>query len=321
MSNYYAISRIEALENAMFSKAKLQALIGALKVEQEEKILSENGYKNGKSLEEKIAANQGETIEFLIENCSSLELKAFFLIKRDFTALKRILKSILLDTPLGQLPQGNIKVEELKEKILKNFIITIEPLNSKLVEVCVAECFDAYEKHIGNIIDIRVDKAQFEMVDILAKKSKVPLFQEYAKREIFYKNLKMLCRVRLEPTFKKVCEYGWIEGGHFSQFEWQKFVDYDESKLDKIFEMQTLHIKESYVLMKVGKFKPFERAVEAEWEERVRQSKLSSSSDEKILAYSFAKEFEYRSLKRVIIGKRMGVSHETLLKNLRGQYA
>ena len=320
MSNHYAVSRIEALENALFTPQKLYALIESVTSEQQEKILSENGYSVGKGIDEKISENRRESLEFICESCSSGELKTFFLLKNDFTAIKRILKLILLELPYKEVEQGNVSVGEIESKILKNMIVNIEPLSEKLVEGVVLDCFDAFQKHFGSIIDIRVDRGYYEMVELLARDSHLPLFQEYAKREIFYRNIKMLYRVRREESLKKVCEYGWIEGGNFSSREWQKFIEYDDSKLEKIFESALMHIKESESLMKQGKFESFERAIEREWREKVKNSKLNSSSDEKILAHYFIKEFEYTTLKRIIKGKQMGVSSERLIESVRGEY-
>ena len=125
MSNHYAVSRIEALENALFTPQKLYALIESVTSEQQEKILSENGYSVGKGIDEKISENRRESLEFICESCSSGELKTFFLLKNDFTAIKRILKLILLELPYKEVEQGNVSVGEIESKILKNMIVNI----------------------------------------------------------------------------------------------------------------------------------------------------------------------------------------------------
>lgn len=320
MSNYFAISLVEALESKMIPKKIMRDLTINESFPQIEKILCDYGYCESDK-ERKIYESRIQLETFVINHVEKQEIKYFILLKKDCTTIKRVLKEILFNKNGLKKPEGNIKPEEIKEKILNQLIVNVAPLPESIIESCVRECFEARERNIGNIIDTRIDRLYFDIVKLFSEKSNNMLLKEYIKYYSFFGNLKILYRARAKKSLRILAEYSWLTEAKFSRNEWQKFLEYDDIKLDKVFEIHLTYIKDALNDLKTSQFSKFEKSLELFWIQKVIDSRLHASSDERILAYYFIKEYEFLTIKRLISGKRLGVSSESLLKNLGGMYA
>ena len=199
----YAVTRIRALETKLLDKAKIERMVDTKNAEEVVRVLAETEYaslvsemSSALDYETLLLKELERTYEFLREIAPSKGIAQLFLIKYDIHNLKVLLKSSMLGEENDELliNIGSIPVNKLKEMVKEKNFNDFDPIIADALKNILDNAAVAPDPQL---IDLVLDKSQYEIMYNLAKQSKSSFLMDFVSAQIDMINIRSFLRIRI----------------------------------------------------------------------------------------------------------------------------
>ncbi|MDE5548842.1 MAG: V-type ATPase subunit, partial [Clostridia bacterium] len=214
----YSNARVKAMENSFLTNEKIVRMSYSDSLEEGIKILQESSYGGGVAIdgndyESLLQAEDRRVSEFMLDAMPKGVGMESFLIKNDYHNLKAIVKGkyMRLDSvDFMLMPKGLLDIEDLREKVLSDDYSSLSPIMGKAIEDI------DFARANGNtsprFIDMTLDKACYEEIMAMLKKTKNSAIKTYWQTNIDLSNIS--CYVRCKRIDSpEIFKESFIDGG------------------------------------------------------------------------------------------------------------
>jgi V/A-type H+/Na+-transporting ATPase subunit C len=325
----YSVTRTRVLETKLLDSAKVDRMVEAKNAEDVIKILGETEYANSISemkhsldYETIISKEIENTYKYLREILPEPELVDIFLLKYDIHNMKVLLKSSLLkeenDFLLRDL--GTIPVSKLKEILIEKDFRTINPIIAAGLE----EILTSFENSPDpQMIDIIMDRCQYDTMHQLAKQSKNVFLQDFIKSQVDMINIKSFLRVKVaglgrDYLEKVLLQHGSLDIDYFGKYLDESLDTFKDSLWTKDFYNVLEEGLESYASNKT--LTKLEKLADDYIFNIAKKGKYVAFGIEPLVGYLMAKENEAKIIRMIMVGKMNNISNEIIRERLRDVY-
>jgi len=170
----------------------------------------------------------------------------------------------------------------------------------------------------GQVLDVMMDRACLEATEEAAKKSKSPLFKDYALSKVALSNIKVAARAKKMGKSRDFLDSALSDSSRIDIEGLKEAVlSEDENALYTFMEKQGL--KEGAEALKTSGA-AFERWCDNHLIETLRAEKDHYESVGPLLAYYLARQNEVKTLRIILTGKANGFSDEMIRERVREMY-
>lgn len=235
----YSNARIKSKENLLMSELQLSRLLDSENIESAFRILQENNYGGGQSVDSAyeydklLAFEENIAVEFLKETMVPKKGIEAFLIMVDYHNIKSIVKAKMiaqndLDTLINA--QGLVDVQDLKVKIFESDYSDFD----KDLQELLTDIDNKIEENkiTPREVDIALDRLMYKKIFQL--KYRKNIVYRYFKDKLDLINLNIFLRTKRKNLPLKFLEESLIEGG---DIDIKELIDIYEEKPDTIKEL------------------------------------------------------------------------------------
>ncbi len=330
-SNLYGVARIHALELRLLDSGKIERMVEASTPDDVLKILSESG-EYGSSMadiqgpwdyEKLLIGERQRLVELLDKISPSPEITDIFFMKYDIHNLKVLLKAHYLERNYDEFlsETGIYDVPTMKEALAEGDHRHLPPFMGQAIE----DVHTASEEKVDpQRIEVILDRAYYKEVLFRCQKHKQRFCMDYFSREIDLANIKSYFRVVIAELDPSAFTAVFIPGGTIEEHLFWKAYDEGWEKIpEMIRSTRYVSLAENGVtdIREKGKLGDFEKEVDNHLFSFVRESARNRyDSIEPILAYIFAKEYEAKAIRAIMVGKLNGLENQVIRERLRDSY-
>jgi V/A-type H+-transporting ATPase subunit C len=325
----YAVTRIRALETKLLDKSKIERMVDTKNAEEVVRVLAETEYaslvsemSSALDYETLLLKELERTYAFLREIAPSKGIAQLFLIKYDIHNLKVLLKSNMLGEEndellinIGSIPVNRLK-EMVKEKNFNDFDPIIgEALKSVLDNVSVTPD--------PQLIDLVLDKSQYEIMYNLAKQSKSSFMMDFISAQIDMVNIRSFLRIRIMGFGRDYLTKVIFLNGKLGLDFYSKYFDEPlESIAEKLWATDYYKVIQEGLesFAKTKSFTKLERLIDDYILEFAKKGKYVAFGIEPIIGYLMAKENEAKLIRIIMVGKINDIPNEIIRERLRDVY-
>jgi V/A-type H+/Na+-transporting ATPase subunit C len=325
----YSVTRTRTLETKLLDSNKIERMVETKTAEDVIKILGETEYanlisemKHSLDYETIISKEIENTYKYMREILPEPELVDIFLLKYDIHNLKVLLKSTLLGEDhdfllrdLGITPVNKLK-ENLKEKDFRTF----HPIIAAGLEEILISFEDSPDPQM---IDIILDRCQYNAMHQLAQKSKNKFLQDFIKSQIDMINIKSFLRIKgaglgRDYLAKVLLQNGNLDYDYFAKYLDESLDSFRDSLWSSDFHSVLVEGLESYERNKT--LTKLEKLADDYIFDIAKQGKYVAFGIEPLVGYLMAKENEAKIIRMIMVGKMNNISNEIIRERLRDVY-
>jgi V/A-type H+-transporting ATPase subunit C len=325
----YAVTRTRTLETKLLDSSKIERMVDAKTAEDVIKVLGETEYANSVSemkhsldYETIISKEIENTYKYMREILPEPELVDIFLLKYDIHNLKVLLKSHLLNEENDFLLRdlGTIPVNKLKEMVKERDFRTLHPVISAGLE----EIFTSFENSPDpQLIDIILDKAQYNAMYQLAQKSKNKFLQDFIQAQIDIINIRSFLRIKeaglgRDYLAKVLLQKGKLDLDYFSKYMDESLDSFRDSLWSSDYYSVIEEGLESYATNKT--LTKLEKLADDYIFSIAKKGKYIAFGIEPLVGYLMAKENEAKIIRIIMVGKMNNIPNEIIRERLRDVY-
>ena len=165
------------------------------------------------------------------------------------------------------------------------------------------------------VIDALLDKACFKKMETLSKKIQNEFIEKYIEKLIDITNIKTFFRIRKIYKESSIFEVSYIEGGKISLKTFMENINEDEENLKNKF----IGFFES-IVQALYNYEALDKFCDNYIMKYIQEAKLKSLTIEPIVAYTYAKQTEFKNIRIIFTGKLNNISSEKIKERLRESY-
>lgn len=315
----YAVSKIKVKENRLLTKSGLEQLASEENIERIVSVLREKEYnfdiiQRIEDFEIVLRKEEEELYKLIKDIIDEYDFIEIFLSQNDYFNIKLILKS-------------KIQGKEYKSSLVDSGIIPKQQIisimeneeYSKLdndTKNAIYVAMEEYQKtKMPFVIDAILDKVCFNKMAILSKKMKNEFIQKYIEKLIDITNIKTFFRVRKIYKSSSIFEISYIEGGKITLNTFMENINEDEQNLKNKFMGFSETIEQA-----IYNYETLDRFCDDYIMKYMKEAKLKSLTIEPIVAYTYAKQTEFKNIRIIFTGKLNNISNEKIKERLRESY-
>lgn len=325
----YASARIRAVEKNLLDSSKINRMVEAKNPGEAFKIIQDAGYGDASEstdvhgyellLREEIK----KTYTFLKEIAPESEIFDLFLQRNDYHNIKVLLKSefmgkaeeeeLLMD--IGIIPVSKLKVM-IKDRNFSGL--------PSVMKKAIGETIDTYNRTSDpQIVDIILDKANYEQMAITAKSSGIQFVMELVQVFIDMINVKNFLRLKRMNQSWDFANKILIEGGRIGV---KAYIEKLDAPIEAFSEMLQSTPYGSVLMEGLNEFQnkgsitKLEKLTDDYITMFVKKAKLVFFGIEPLVAYLIAKENEIKIIRIIMVGKINKIPNETIRERLRKAY-
>ena len=313
----YSNARVKAMENSFLTNEKIVRMSYSDSLEEGIKILQESSYGGGVAIdgndyESLLQAEDRRVSEFMLDAMPKGVGMESFLIKNDYHNLKAIVKGkyMRLDSvDFMLMPKGLLDIEDLREKVLSDDYSSLSQIMGKAIEDI------DFARANGNtsprFIDMTLDKACYEEIMAMLKKTKNSAIKTYWQTNIDLSNIS--CYVRCKRIDSpEIFKESFIDGGLLDK----SFFDGDI--VDKLAYSAYSKFGEA---LRENDMVAFERQWDNALLDIFKEKRNDIFSIAPIAGFHVAKKIEIKIVRMICILLKNDVEKEIIKARLRELYA
>jgi V/A-type H+-transporting ATPase subunit C len=326
----YASARIRAVERNLLDSSKIDRMVDSNNADEAYKILLESGYGLASTeaaepyeYEILLRDEMKKTYKFLNEVAPQPEIFDLFLQRNDYHNIKVILKSEFLNQEDDEeilMDIGSISVSKLKVMIKDRNFSGIPGIMRK----AIIECIDTFNRTSDpQIIDIILDRANYEQMMITAQKSGIKFVKELVQIYIDMANIKNFLRLKKMNKSWDFASKILLKNG---RIDLKTYLEKMESPVESFIEMLANTPYGSFVeeglnsFISKGSITKLEKLTDDYIISFVKKSKLVFFGIEPLIAFLIAKENEIKIARIIMVGKINKIPNEIIRERLREAY-
>lgn len=315
----YAVSKIKVKENKLLTKLALEQLAVEKNIERIVSVLRDKGYdfdmiQRNEDFEIVLEKAEEELYKLIRDIIDESDFIEIFLSQNDYYNIKLILKSKI---------QGKDYKSHLIDSgmIPKQQIISImESEDYKQLDndtrKAIFKAQEEYQKtKMPFVIDAILDKACFKKMETLSKKIQNEFIEKYIEKLIDITNIKTFFRIRKIYKESSIFEVSYIEGGKISLKTFMENINEDEENLKNKFMGFFETIEQA-----LYNYEALDKFCDNYIMKYMQEAKLKSLTIEPIVAYTYAKQTEFKNIRIIFTGKLNNISSEKIKERLRESY-
>lgn len=325
----YSVTRTRTLETKLLDSSKVERMVEAKSAEDVIKILGETEYANAMAemkhaldYETIISKEIENTYKYMREILPEPELVDIFLLKYDIHNLKVLLKSSLLGEEDDYLLRdlGTIPVNRLKEMIKEKDFRTLHPVIAEGLEEILKSSETAPDPQM---IDIILDRCQYDAMYQLAKKSKNKFLQDFIAAQIDMINIRSFLRVKeaglgRDYLVKVLLQHGKLDVDYFSKYLDESLDSFRDSLWSSDFYNVLEEGLENYSRTKT--LTKLEKLADDYIFNIAKKGKYVAFGIEPLVGYLMAKENEAKIIRIIMVGKMNNIPNDIIRERLRDVY-
>lgn len=315
----YAVSKIKVKENKLLTKIGLEQLATEKNIERIVSVLREKDYnfdiiERNEDFEIVLKKAEEELYKLIKDIIEEHDFIEIFLSQNDYYNIKLILKS-------------KIQGKEYKSHLVDSGIVSKQQIisimeneeYSKLDNDTKTAIYDALEEYqktkMPFVIDAILDKACFNKMEILSKKMKNEFIEKYIEKLIDITNIKTFFRIRNIYKDSSIFEISYIQGGRISLKIFMENINEEEQNLKNKFMGFSDTIEQA-----LYNYETLDKFCDNYIMKYMKEAKLQALTIEPIVAYTYAKQTEFKNIRIIFTGKLNNISSEKIKERLRESY-
>ena len=321
----YAVGRIRSLESRYLTRQDIERLIATEEPEETYRFLAEKGYTGGElkirtwsDLESCLRIQRQEVLALISALSEDITISNLFREKYDFHNLKVLLKARYSGQNLEHLliDVGTVPAETLIKALPEDDYRSLPQFISNTVQVVNA----GWEKtNNPQLIDILTDGEMYKRFSSVIRPFGNPFLNRWLDLEIDLANIKTLVRVKWLDLDTALLTQSLIEGGSIKGTElfplretpWEAVVSFfSKTRYAKAVATGT------DALLKSDSFLPLEKMADVTLISYLERAKVQSLGIEPLVTYLLLKEYEFKAVRTVVVGKANQLPVELIRKKL-----
>jgi V/A-type H+-transporting ATPase subunit C len=325
----YSVTRTRVLETKLLDSTKVDRMVEAKDADDVIKILGETEYANSISemkhsldYETVISKEIENTYKYMREILPEPELVDIFLLKYDIHNLKVLLKSSLLEEDNDFLLRdlGTIPVSRMKDMFKDKDFRILHPV----IIAGLEEILNSFENSPDpQMIDIILDRCQYNTMYQLAEKSKNKFLQDFIKSQVDMINVRSFLRVKGANLGRDYLAKVLLQNGNLEVSYYEKYLDESlDSFKDSLWTRDFFSVieegLESYEKNKT--LTRLEKLADDYIFNIAKKGKVIAFGIEPLVGYLMAKENEAKIIRIIMVGKMNNIPNEIIRERLRDVY-
>ncbi len=324
----YAVGRIRSLENRYLTRQDIERLIATEESEEAYRFLVEKGYAEGEpkvktwsDLESCLRIQRQEVLALISTLSKDTSISDLFRERYDFHNLKVLLKARYSGQNLEHLliDVGTVPVEILTEAVTDDDYRSSPQFISNTVQVVNTR----WEKtNNPQLIDILTDGEMYKRFSLVIRPFGNRFLNRWLDLEIDLANIKTLVRVKWLDLDTALLTQSLIEGGSIKETELFPLRETPWETVASFFS-KTRYAKTvatgTDALLKSDSFLPLEKMADVTLISYLERAKVQSLGIEPLVAYLLLKEYEFKAVRTVLVGKANHLPAE-LMRNKLPEY-
>lgn len=315
----YAVSKIKVKENKLLTKLALEQLATEKNIERIVSVLRDKGYnfdmiQRNEDFEIVLENAEEELYKLIKDIIDEHDFIEIFLSQNDYYNIKLILKS-------------KIQEKDYKSHLLDSGMISKQQIISIMenedykqldndTRKAIFEAQEEYQKtKMPFVIDAILDKVCFKKMETLSKKIQNEFIEKYIEKLIDITNIKTFFRIRKIYKESSIFEVSYIEGGKISLKTFMENINEDEENLKNRFMGFSETIEQA-----LYNYEALDKFCDNYIMKYMQEAKLKSLTIEPIVAYTYAKQTEFKNIRIIFTGKLNNISSEKIKERLRESY-
>ena len=315
----YAVSKIKVKENRLLTKSGLEQLASEENIERIVSVLREKEYnfdiiQRIEDFEIVLRKEEEELYKLIKDIIDEYDFIEIFLSQNDYFNIKLILKSKIQgkEYESSLVDSGIIPKQQIISIMENEEYSKLDNDTKNAIYVAIEE----YQKtKMPFVIDAILDKACFNKMAILSKKIKNDFIQKYIEKLIDITNIKTFFRVRKIYKSSSIFEISYIQGGKITLNTFMENINEDEQNLKNKFMGFSETIEQA-----IYNYETLDRFCDDYIMKYMKEAKLKSLTIEPIVAYTYAKQTEFKNIRIIFTGKLNNISNEKIKERLRESY-
>lgn len=324
----YAVGRIRSLENRYLTRQDIERLIATEESEEAYRFLVEKGYAEGEpkvktwsDLESCLRIQRQEVLALISTLSKDTSISDLFRERYDFHNLKVLLKARYSGQNLEHLliDVGTVPVEILTEAVADDDYRSSPQFISNTVQVVNT----GWEKtNNPQLVDILTDGEMYKRLSSVIRPFGNNFLNRWLDLEIDLANIKTLVRVKWLDLDTALLTQSLIEGGSIKETELFPLRETPWETVASFFS-KTRYAKTvatgTDALLKSDSFLPLEKMADVTLISYLERAKVQSLGIEPLVAYLLLKEYEFKAVRTVLVGKANHLPAE-LMRNKLPEY-
>lgn len=325
----YATARVRALEQGLLRSGQADALLDARTNDEILKFLAGMGYDTSgieadspDFYEQAISRKREDVFQMVNQFTPQDGLFDYFLYLYDYHNLKVLIKSGILQQNSDYLLMnaGAIPVPDMRKAVLEQIPGVLTPA----MEEGIAAARQAYGRSQNpQMVDIVLDRACFADMLSCAKTCKSEFVVSFIRLQIDLTNLKSFLRLKKMEASEEFASEVFVPGGDIGLLVWEEAFQaglqgaaekLKMTELGKLFETCLPVFREPGGIARV------ELWCDNQLMEYMRGAKYITFGIEPLVAYLYAMENEFKTLKILIAGKLSGMEAGKIKERMRESY-
>lgn len=324
----YAVGRIRSLENRYLTRQDIDRLIATEESEEAYRFLVEKGYAEGElkvkawsDLESCLRIQRQEVLALISTLSKDTSISDLFRERYDFHNLKVLLKARYSGQNLEHLliDVGTVPAETLVRALADDDYRPLPQFISNTVQVVNT----GWEKtNNPQLIDILTDGEMYKRLSLVIRPFGNNFLNRWLDLEIDLANIKTLVRVKWLDLDTALLTQSLTEDGSIKETELLPLRETPWETVASFFS-KTRYAKTvatgTDALLKSGSFLTLEKMADVSLISHLERAKVQSLGIEPLVAYLLLKEYEFKAVRTVLVGKANHLPAE-LIRNKLPEY-
>lgn len=321
----YATGRVRVLETRLLDRGRLDRMVDAPDLEGAAKVLAEAGYagallseKAHPSIDDILAGEEERLVTLVRETTPEMRLVDFITAKWDYHNLKVMLKARLHRVPPEKAiaRHGTVDVAAIERAIDRN----ARDLAPHLALALEAAKAAHSHRPSPDSIDVSIDREMYRYLLAKARGLRIPFLIEVIQREIDFFNITAFFRARRMGRDRAFLVDALVPGG---KIDTSRLVTEYEQPLEAVLQClggtgYEAVVRDALGTVEQGKqLSELDRLFEAAMWECIRRARYVPLGPEPLIGYIFAKMYELKLARLVLVGKASGMSRDMMRERLR----
>ena len=317
----YAVGRLSLKQREIMDASRLERLLSASSFEEAKRTLSEIGWASAEEADyEQLALDRVAQASALVRDLSTdAKVTDCFLYKYDIANLKMLLKARCLGIPAEHLSaSGTLPVETLRHAVADR--------GYKALPAPVCKAMEALEQELLTeenplLIDVRLDRAMFEMIFQALQGNRCPSALAYFQARADLLNAITLLRVRRMGRDAAFFQSVRLPSGVVADGKWADAFE-DVERLPELLRPYGERVMEAALLAArdFSRLPGLEKAMDNALLAIFTKDRFDMMRLETIVGYLLAVEREAGAVRLVMAGKQNGFDMDAIRERLRDLY-
>lgn len=320
-SIHYAVGRLSIKQREIMDASRLERLLSTSSFEEAKRTLSEIGWASAEEADyEQLALDRVAQASALVRDLSTdAKVTDCFLFKYDIANLKMLLKARCLGIPVEHLStSGTMPVETLRHAVADR--------RYKALPAPLCAAMEALEKELLTeenplLIDVRLDRAMFEMIFEQLRESRCMSAVAYFQARADLLNAITLLRVRRMGRDEAFFESVRLPGGVIPDGKWADAFA-DTERLPEMLRPYGERVMEAALMASRDfvRLPGLEKAMDNALLAIFTKDRFDMMRLETVIGYLLAVEREAGAVRLVMAGKQNGFDMDAIRERLRDLY-